>query len=193
MEQKSYKFEIIDILLEENKHIRSISKHLNKNPMTISRKINELYKQNVVDYKQEGKNKVFFLKGSIEARNYVLMAEFYKLQKVLKKYPVLRRIINGIQANKKIRLAVLFGSYAKLKPREQSDIDIYIETRKREMKKQIEGINSKINVKLGVFDKKDLLIKEIVKNHVIIKGVERFYELTGFFEESQERRKITSS
>jgi hypothetical protein len=35
-----------------------------------------------------------------------------------------------------------------------------------------------------VFDTKDLLIREMMKDHIIIKGVEAYYEKTGFFEKT---------
>ncbi|MCD4666552.1 hypothetical protein K8R47_01960, partial [archaeon] len=61
MEQKDYKLEIINELLKEENHIRGIAKNLKINHMNILRKINELSKENVVDYKEKGKNKTYFL------------------------------------------------------------------------------------------------------------------------------------
>ena len=71
---------------------------------------------------------------------------------------------------------MLFCSYAKGLAKKDSDIDIYIETKNRNVKKSIEDIHSKISVKIGIFDIKSLLIKEIIKDHIIIKGIEVFYE-----------------
>ena len=56
-----------------------------------------------------------------------------------------------------------------------------MKTTAKKVKEDIENINSKINVKIGIFDNDDLLINEIIKNHVIIKGVEKFYEKIKFF------------
>ena len=75
MEQKDYKMEIVNELLSNENHIRGIAKKLNTNHMTVARKIRELAKENVVDYKTEGKNKKYFLKKTIEARNYIFSAE----------------------------------------------------------------------------------------------------------------------
>jgi len=58
--------------------------------MTILRRIKELAKANVVDYKKEGKNKVYFLKKTVKAREYTIMSEAYKLVKLLEKYSNLR-------------------------------------------------------------------------------------------------------
>ena len=122
------------------------------------------------------------MKKTTEAKSYVFIAENYKLIKLLEKYPNLRNAIEKIQRNKKISLAVIFGSYAKYLAKKDSDIDIYIETADKKLKRDIELINSKINVKIGKYDKNNLLIKEIEKNHVIIKGVEEFYERYNFFD-----------
>jgi len=59
---------------------------------------------------------------------------------------------------------------------------VYVETRSRKVKDETELIHSKIKVKIGDFITDSLLIKEIIKNHVILKGVEEFYEKTKFFE-----------
>ncbi len=182
MEQKNYKLEILNKLLKSPNHVRGIASSLNTNHMMVSRKVNELLKENVVDYKQEGKNKVYFLKKTIEARQYILMAEQYKLLQFLKKYPNLRKIIEKIQKNKKIKLAILFGSYAKGIAKKDSDIDIYIETTNRKIKQELEILDSKLNVKIGKYDRTSFLIKEIEKNHIIIKGMEEYYEKREFFE-----------
>ncbi len=182
MEQKDYKLEIIKELLNNNEHIRGIAKKLNTNHMNIVRRIKELSKENVVDYAQEGKNKTYFLKKTIESKNYIFITEFYSLNKVLNKYSILRNIIERIQKDKRIKIALLFGSYAKGLAKQDSDIDIYIETIDKNIKKDIELINTKLSVKIGEYDRSNLLIKEIEKNHVIIKGAEEYYEKIGFFE-----------
>ncbi|HLC56891.1 MAG TPA: nucleotidyltransferase domain-containing protein [Candidatus Nanoarchaeia archaeon] len=184
MEQKSYKLEIVNELLNAEYHIRELARRLNTNHMIIVRKIKELYKENIVDYKREGKNNKYFLKKTIEAKSFAFSAENYKLNKLLKKYPSLRRIIEKIQTNKDIKLAILFGSYAKEIAKVNSDIDVYIETDSKKIREDINSIDSKLSVKIGKYDKSNLLIKEIEKNHVVIKGIEAYYEKNKFFEET---------
>jgi len=182
MEQIDYKIEIVNELLKNENHVREIAKRLNINHMNINRKMKELLDENVVDYREEGKNKVYFLKKTIEAKNYVFSAENYKLSKLLKKYPELRGLIEQIQKNKKIKLAILFGSYAKCIAKKERDIDVYVDTLDKKLKAEVELIDSRLSVKIGNYNKEDLLIKEIQKNHVIIKGVEEYYEKNRFFE-----------
>ncbi len=176
MSQISYKVEIIGMLLRESNHIRGLAKDLKTNQMTISRKIKELEEENVVDFKQEGKNKKYFLKQSIEAKEHIFTYEHYKLLQTIEKYPSLKLIFQKIRENSKVKLALLFGSYSKYSPNKNSDIDIYIETTSQELKEEVAKISSKISIKIGKYDKNNLLIKEINKNHVIIKGVEEYYE-----------------
>ena len=182
MEQKNYKLEIVNQLLRKAIHVRGLAKELNINHMTILRKIKSLFKENVVDYREEGKNKTYFLKKNPETKAYTFMTEHYKLIKVLEKYPSLRGIIEKIQKDKNIKLAILFGSYAKHKAKKESDIDIYIETKNRKIKEDLERIDSELSVKIGDYDTKNLLIKEIEKNHIVIKGVETYYQKNKFFD-----------
>jgi Nucleotidyltransferase domain. len=104
------------------------------------------------------------------------------LIKLLIRHPELGIIFEEILEKTDEKLIVLFGSYAKGLAKRDSDIDIYIETKSRNLKKVIESIHPKINVKIGTFDTKSPLIKEIIKDHIIIRGIEVFYEKKQFFE-----------
>jgi predicted nucleotidyltransferase len=173
--------EIILSLLNGGLHLRDIARRLGGSHSTIMRKLNVLVNENVLDYKFEGKNKVFFVKKNLQAKNYVFNAERYKLMKLVNEYPEIGVIIDDVLKKSGERLIVLFGSYAKFEARGGSDIDLYIETSDKKTKGRIESINSGINVKIGNFDMKSPLIKEIIKNHIILRGTEEFYEKTGFF------------
>lgn len=182
MTQNSYNIRIVEALLKSENHIRGLAKVLNTNQMTISRRLEQLHRENIVDYRKEGKNKVYFIKKTLEAKQYCCIVEMFRLLKIIKKYPVMRRIVEQIRKNDSIRLALLFGSYAKGNPQKESDIDIYIETRDKKIKEQVELINSRISVKMGNYDNESLLVKEIEKNHIVIQGVERYYEKNKFFD-----------
>ena len=186
MEHNSYnkdvEKEVVLVILQGENHVRGIAKMLNINHMTISRMLKRLMVQNVVDYKVVGKNKVYSLKDVVEGHVTINKAEQHKLRSTLQRYPQLRLIIEEIRKLSEIKLAILFGSYAKGTAKEDSDIDIYIESENLKLKKKIEEIDTRVSVKLGKYDKENLLIKEIQKNHVIIKGVDEYYERKGFFD-----------
>jgi len=177
MDQKrNMKLDIIELLLRKENYVRSIARQLNESHSTILRKLNILKKENVLDSRSEGKNKIFFLKKNIIAKNYILKAESNKLIKLLQKHPELGIIFEEILKTTNEKLIVLFGSYAKGLEKKDSDIDIYIETKSRNVKKLVEDLHSKLSVKIGSFDIKSPLIKEIMKDHVIIRGIEVFHE-----------------
>jgi len=176
--------EITLVLIKGKSHLREIARTLKKPHATVLRKLNDLVNMQILDYKIEGRNKVFFIKNNLNSKNYVYSAEIYKLSKLIEKYPELGVIFEDIKKSLPKLMIVLFGSYAKGIEKRESDIDIYIETANNSIKEKIKGINSKINVKIGKFDTTSLLIKEIIKNHVILRGVEQFYEKSRFFEKT---------
>ena len=111
MEHKSYidyEREIVLALLRGENHVRAIAKLINTNHMTVSRTLKLLRLQNVLDYREEGKNKVYFFKTGAEARAAINMAEQYKLTRTLEKYPELRLLIEEIQKDQKIKLGIQF-------------------------------------------------------------------------------------
>lgn len=168
--------DIIELLLKKNNHVRGIAKELNESHSTISRKLKKLKDENVVDSAIEGRNKIYFLKKNIFSRNYIFQTELHKLRKIMVTYPELSVLFEDIHKKTSQMLIILFGSYAKGIAKNESDIDIYIETKDKKIKQSIEEIHSKINVKIGPFDYSSPLIREIINNHVIIKGVEDYIE-----------------
>ena len=174
--------EVILVLIKEKTHLRAIARLLNEPHVNVFRTVKYLRKEKVIDYKKEGKNNTYFIKDSLEARNYVFMAEQYKFIKVLKQYPELHIILSSVLKQTKDEMIILFGSYAKFIAKENSDIDIYIDTEDLEVRKKLLPLHSRLSIKLGAFDMSSLLIKEIVKNHVIVRGIEEFYEKSNFFE-----------
>lgn len=174
--------EIILLLLKSENHLRGLAKQLNESHSTVMRKLDRLVEENVLDYKKQGRNKIFFIRKNLQAKNYVFNAERYKLIKLLKKHKELGIIIDEILKKSNKSLIVLFGSYAKFTVTPDSDIDIYVETKQRKAKEELESVHSKVKIKIGYFDTDSQLIKEIIKNHIILRGVERFYGKTKFFE-----------
>ncbi len=168
---------IILLLLKRENHVRGLAKDLHESHATILRKLNKLAQEHAVDFRKQGKNKVFFLRKNLIARSYIYKAESHKLSSLLRKYPDLMIIVEEILKKTDERLIVIFGSYAKFNAKKDSDIDLYIETKNRNIKNKVEDIHSRINVKIGPFDMKSNLIKEIIKNHIILRGLEEFYEM----------------
>src|SRR5271157_161807 len=89
--------EVVAILPKEDLHTRAIAEQLKSNHATVLRKLRILTEDNIVDFRMEGKNKVFTIKRTIEGRNAAMIAEIYKQSSVVSKYPVLRGIFQAIQ------------------------------------------------------------------------------------------------
>ena len=171
----SLHLDTILVLLKGKIHLREIARLLGESHSTILRKLNKLIKENIIEAEIQGKNKLYSLKDNLMARSIIYMAENYKLIKLLKEYPKLAIILTEVSKRIDEKLIVIFGSYAKFSAKPNSDIDIFIETKSRKVKDTAKEINSKLSIKIGPLDKNSLLIKEIIKNHMILKGVEEFY------------------
>lgn len=177
----NYEYEVLLSLLKKEMHGRELAKELETSLTRIQSILNKLRKSNILDYKIEGKNHIYFIKKNLIAKTFILNSENYKLSKLLCKYPFLEPLFKEAAQKYPNQMIILFGSYAKFIPKEESDIDLYLDSTDKKVKEIINRINERINVKIGEFNKEDLLIQEIIKNHIIIQGGEAFYEKLGFF------------
>ncbi len=173
--------DIILILLRGPLHTRGIADTLERSHATVIRRLQEMVRDNIVDFSIEGKNKVYFLKKSLEGRNAAMAAEIYKQSRSIADYPLLRGVVRKVVDLPEIHLALIFGSYAKGTAHDRSDIDLFIESEDRTLKKRLEGQYSALSVKIGIFDHENPLVREIIRDHIIIKGVEAYFEKTSFF------------
>ena len=173
--------ELVLSAIRSPRHGRAISKSLNLPPTSVQRGLSRLVKANVMDCTTAGRNKTYSIKNSLAARQYVYAAEHQRLAKLLEHYPYLAPLFDDILEKTNAGLVILYGSYAGFSAKKESDIDIYIETTDPKPKKTLELLDSRLSVKTGSFMKADPLIKEIIKRHVILRGVERYYERLGFF------------
>jgi predicted nucleotidyltransferase len=177
----NYIYEVILYLLGKEAHGREIAKVLNTSLTRIQLILAELRNLNILDYKIQGRNNIYFIKKNLTSKAYIINAENYKLTKLLFKYSFLEPLFKEISEKYPDNMILLFGSYAKFLAKEDSDIDLYIETKDKKVKEEVHSMNHLANVKIGDFNKEDLLIKEIIKNKIIINRGETFYERLGFF------------
>ena len=177
----NYSYEILLLLLKKEMHGRELSKELKTSLTRVQSILTELRSMNILDYKIEGKNHIYFIKKNLSSKSFILNAENYKLVKLLNHHPILEPIFQDIIEKSNCNLILLFGSYAKGNIRKDSDIDVYIETTNIKVKENVQRIYDSLSVKIGKFNPNDLLIKEIIKNHIIIKGGEEYYQKNGFF------------
>ena len=185
----SLKEKILKYLIENKEKpatIRQISKDLNVDYKNIFQAINNLSK---VIYKEKfgNANKIEIkLKSSSE----ILSVENKRANQFLKKnrrLELIRRDIKDIDYP--FLIVLVFGSYVKKTKTEKSDIDICIicdsreETKKLISKLELLPINIEIhNFTAGEFEsmvktKEENVGKEIIKNNIILYGIENYYNL----------------
>jgi len=176
--------EILLLLVQEELHVRGLASRLGTNHMTVQRRLQALVKENAVDKRTEGKNTVYFVKKTLEGRNHVMIAEYCRLTRILKRYPYLRGPVKTLLSHPGFPLVLIFGSHAKGTATERSDIDVFLETKEKALKRELEKKYPRLSVKIGDLDPASPLVREMMKGHVIVKGVERYYDATGFFSEA---------
>lgn len=171
-----------EFCLDNDKRIYGwqIAKKLKMNQKTISNTLNSLEAENILKYTTEGKNKYYFLnKLNSQIKDVLKIVELGRKGLFLEKYTPLKELIIELEQRTKGML-VLFGSYANFTSNEKSDLDVFIIG----TIKEVEDLEDKYNLKLNIvkstkekFNKSDIFIKEVLKNHIILKGVEDFIEL----------------
>ena len=79
---------IIALLLRGDSHPHKLAKDLGISHTTVLRKRKVLLDGNVVDFKSEGKNRVYFLKKTLEAQVYIFMMEWNTLGNLINEAPI---------------------------------------------------------------------------------------------------------
>lgn len=168
-------------------HVREIAKLTKKSHVTLLPHLKALEKDKILIPKTVGKNKIYSLNlDSIITKNYLLLAETIEAILYLEEIFLIKKMTTEIIKLNLDGTIVLFGSYAKRTFKEDSDIDLFclgkIAGKEIEEIRKIGKIYGKtVNVKKstiknfeGGLRKKDPLIAEIIKNHVLLQNPEPF-------------------
>ena len=103
-------YEIILSLIAKESHVRMLAVELKVPHSSILRKLEDMKQKQLVDYRTEGKNKVYYLKKNIFVQKSVVDAENYKLLKIADKHAFLSVLFKSILSNSNSPLIILFGS-----------------------------------------------------------------------------------
>ena len=178
--------------------INQISKKIGLDYAYVNREVNKLIKKEIISKKTVGNSNLCSLNLKNDEAIVLIFdyetskkSAFYKRHKVLKTYFLdLFREIKGFD----VYSFVIFGSYANGTETGKSDLDILIviEDKKKSDKlhKAINNIFSLSTVEISpmIIDRKDFVEmlankiklnvgKEALKSHIILYGIERFWEL----------------
>ena len=157
-----------------------LAKKLHMNQKTVSNILSKLEKEHLLKFTVEGKNKYYSMNSfNPHIKEVIKLIEISRKIFFLKKYKHIKDLFEKIEERSK-GVVVIFGSYAKGTPTKSSDIDIFLIGACSGVEDLETLYNLKINIivsKKKKFNKNEHFIKEIVKNHIILKGVEEFVEL----------------
>ena len=160
---------------------RSIASKLNMNQKTVSNILNNLEKQHILKFRQEGKNKYYFLnKLSPSTKEVIKLIEINKRITLFEQNKKLSPLFLEVESRAK-EIVAIFGSYANFTENEKSDLDLFVIGDIKDLSDLESLYNIKINVVKSTKDKfklNDLFSKEIINNHIILKGTEEFIDLT---------------
>ena len=162
-------------------YVREVEKLLKISPRTAQLILEDLEDKGIIESKVRGKIKTFKLNPSEFTKRYLVFVEQYKVIAFLEKKLLIKEIIEKIAPHVK-GIGIIFGSYAKGLEKKGSDLDIFVagEYNDEEVKKVSKNLGIEISVKCyppKIFEKsltKDILLKEVLKNHVIFLNAERF-------------------
>lgn len=168
-------------------HVREIAKLTKKSHVTLLPHLKFLEKDKILSSKIIGKNKIYSLNlDNIIAKDYIALSEVAESISFLEQVFLIKKIYSKIfELNLNVTI-ILFGSYAKRTFKQESDIDVFclgdIKQYELDQIKKLGQIYGKtINIKrssLKNFEeglrKKDALIMEIIKKHILIHNQEPF-------------------
>ncbi|MBI5398259.1 nucleotidyltransferase domain-containing protein [Candidatus Woesearchaeota archaeon] len=168
-------------------HTREMAKLTKKSHVTLLPHLNTLKKDKILIAKMTGKNKVYTLNlDNVLTKNYIIISELLESILFQEQVFLIKKITTEIFKLNFSGSIVLFGSYAKKTFKEDSDIDLFYLGELKEVEiSKIKAIGKTygkiINLKTATCEnfesglrKKDALIMEILKYHIILQNADSF-------------------
>ena len=171
-------------------HVREMAKLTKKSHVTLLPHLKAFESDKILVPKTRGKNKIYTLNlDNILTKNYLIMSELVESIVYQEQFFLIKKITMEISKFHLPGPFILFGSYAKKTFKEDSDIDIFYlgELKESEItnlkvigKTYGKIINLKTattkNFEIGL-RKKDALIMEIIKYHLIVQSPDLFINI----------------
>ena len=171
-------------------HIRAMAKLIGTSHVALLPYLKRLEELKILYSEKTGKNKQYHLnKDNILTKHYLTITEELTTIDYLEKNFLIKKLAEHLNEINTANPLILFGSYAKDYATEESDIDLFCigklaENQISHIKKFESTFGKKINIKTATTENfntglrtGDILIKEVVKNHVILKNADPFVTL----------------
>lgn len=181
---------IIKYLIENKKEmtIRELANAVKSDYKIVHTAVNRLFKKGILSGKNIGKSVVVNLNNKLSKE--ILQVEFERREDILRNKNF-RIMLDSIKNDLKTVnfVLLLFGSYAKKSFDSKSDIDLIFVIPDLKIEREIEQAISLLPLKIHslVFSEKQFIhmknshelnvIKEAIKNNILLYGIEQYYEL----------------
>lgn len=162
-------------------YIREVEKLLKISSRTALVNLAKLEMIGILESQIKGKIKTYAIRKSTISREFLLLAEQYKKIQFLEEHKLIKEVLEKAD-NYMQGIVLIFGSYAKGIQKDDSDLDLFIvgDFDELAIKNSGKKYGVAINIKsypMDIFEREihdDILLKEIVENHVLIKDSEGF-------------------
>ena len=160
-------------------YIREVGRLAQASPRTAQLILDDLERKGALSSTTRGKIRLFAVRQTPEARDYLVLAEHYKRLSFLGSSDLVRGIAEKLLQHTE-GIVLLFGSYAKGIQKKVSDMDILVVgTADREAVRKISALYGiPIDIKETspeIFRKKlrtDVLLQEVLEDHIALRGAE---------------------
>jgi len=172
-------------------HLRQIARETKVDVKAIQLQLKRLERVNILSSVRKGRNKEYTVSlGNSITKYYLILAETFASINYLTRNFLVKKIVTEI-GDRLGGPTVLFGSFAKREQTKQSDIDLFVmdgkklESPSKNIVREIgDMIGREISVKFGSkreflkgLEEGDPLVKEVVSNHIVLRGVDDFCDL----------------
>ena len=165
----------------KNLYIREVHRILNISPRTAQLILDSLESKGVLESIVRGKIKAYTLRKNSISKIFLALAESYKATLFFDNNPMIREIIPKLLPLIS-GISLVFGSYAKGAQNIGSDLDVFIAGKAESNKIKEISKAYKIEINLVVYPlekyksviNKDILVKEVLENHIAIKNIDGF-------------------
>jgi len=165
-------------------HGRSLVGKIGLSQKTIALTLDELEKLDILKSRKAGNMKYFRLNlFNTEMKDFLKITELTRKVNFFQKH---RKIAHLFREEDKDKIVGIFGSYAQGTAKKDSDLDLFLIGKDKRQKYSQSGNIFGVEVSLKFFTEKEFirlvkeknpLIKEIIRNHILVYGLENFINL----------------
>jgi predicted nucleotidyltransferase len=169
-------------------HLREIARETKVDVKAVQLQLKRLEKINVLSSIVKGRNKEYRLNlSNLMTKYYMMLAETFASIVYLGKNFLIKKIISEV-GNHVEGAILLFGSFAKGQITKKSDIDLFFIVEKKLDRSVVSEVGNLVGREISVksasrrqflkgLEDGDPLIREVVSNHIVLKGVDDFCEI----------------